>query len=68
MLRNGETWLRTPDGSCTADYESEACSRPDIEDGTRYVITAVDCTEPAESETEGAVAIDQLSLTSSCDS
>lgn len=59
---------RTPDGSCTADYESEACTTTGVEDGVRYIVTALDCTEPAQSETEAPVAIDQLSFTSSCGS
>lgn len=58
---------RTPDGACTADYESEACSTPEVEDGVRYIIRALECTEPAEAESDEPVAIDQLSVTSTCE-
>lgn len=67
LLRIDETrqW-QTPDGACVADYESEACSTDDLEDGVRYLVTAIDCAEPAESDTEEPVTIAELSFTSSC--
>jgi hypothetical protein len=67
LLRVDEDRLwQTPQGACVADYESEACDSEEVDDGVRYLVSAVDCVDPAERESEEPIAIDQLSLRSSC--
>lgn len=65
VIDDSRQW-RTPQGACTADYESEPCSDDFVEDGLRYRITGVECSDPAESESDDPVTIEALTLTSSC--